>query len=208
MTDSDRKCIEECYVTYCDVIKPLIANIEAQSELLPLPVFNEIRAFNDHIARCYYNNPSEDYIHQQVDRANRHIVRITLDCFKCLNVIYYRKIELFDTQTRNVDLTVIDNGMFYPEYTRLRREAAEKVKMAKSAETYNVEESLNYYQESYNLYSGLVGKIDEVAEKVKWAKVRFRIRRILTVIAWIMSVVISAIVSAIFSCEIISYLVK
>ena len=74
--------IEECYVSYCSVIKPLIAQIEARSEKLPLQLFNEIRAFNDHIARCFYNSPSEEYIIQQTDKAQRHISRLALDSLK------------------------------------------------------------------------------------------------------------------------------
>lgn len=196
--------IQSCYEQYCGIIKPLIAQIEASSEKMPLPLLNEIRAFNDHVARCYYGNPSEEYIEEQVDKAVRHIVRMTLDCFKCLNVIQYQKIETFESHTRNVDLTVIDNGLFYPEYSRLKVEAERKVKDAKIAEASNLDEALNLFQESYNLYSRITELIDSVREKTKWAKVRFTTRRWLTIIGWIVSVLISAVVSAIFSCEIIS----
>lgn len=196
--------IRSCYEQYCGIIKPLIAQIEASSEKIPLPLLNEIRAFNDHIARCYFNNPTDDYITDQVNKAERHIVRMSLDCFKCLNVILYQKIEVFESQTKNVDLTVIDNGLFYPEYSRLKVEARRKVKDAKLAEATNVDEALSYFQESYNIYSKITDLIDNVSEKTKWAKVRFTTRRWLTIIGWIVSVLASAIVSAIFSCEIIS----
>ena len=206
MTQQDRSQIEDCYVRYCAVIKPLIANIESLSEKMPLPLFNEIRAFNDHIARCYYLNPDDDFIREQISKAERHIERITLDCFKCLNVILYQRIELFERQTRNVDLTVIDNGEFFPEYSGMKLEAANLVKSAKLAEVRNSDLTLDYYQDSYNIYTRLVEKIDSVSEKVKWAKVRFSFKRIVTVIAWTVSVIISAIFSAIFSCEIIASL--
>ena len=41
------------YKEYNMVIKPLIAELEARTEQFPLPLFNEIRALHDHIARCY-----------------------------------------------------------------------------------------------------------------------------------------------------------
>lgn len=206
MTQQDRSHIEDCYVRYCAVIKPLIANIESLSEKLPLPLFNEIRAFNDHIARCYYLNPNDDFIGEQISKAQRHIERITLDCFKCLNVILYQRIELFERQTRNIDLTVIDNGEFFPEYSRMKLEASNLVKSAKLAEARNSDAALDYYQDSYNIYTRLVEKIDGVSEKVKWAKVRFTSKRIVTVVAWTVSVIVSAILSAVFSCEIIGSL--
>lgn len=196
--------IEDCYIQYCSVIKPLIARIEALSEKIPLPIFNEIRAFNDHIARCYFNNPDEKYIEEQISKARRHILRITLDCFKCLNVILYSNIETFERRTRNVDLTVIDNGTFFPEYSRNKAAAAKLVEEAKINEGYNPDKALGLYEDACNLYSEIVDKTNEIAEYVKWAKIRFSTKRILTILGWILSVVISALISASFSCEIIS----
>lgn len=196
--------IAECYRQYCGVIKPLIAQIEAQTERFPLPLFNEIRAFNDHIARCYYDNPSDEKIKEQVNRAKRHITRITLDCFKSLNVIAYSQIEEFERQTRNIDLTVLDNGLFYPEYSRRKVEAARIVRNAKIQESFNTYYALTKYQEAFNIYSKIVESINEISEKVKWAKARFRIVRIVKIAGWILSVIISAVISAYFSCEIVA----
>lgn len=141
--------IKACYQQYCGVIKPLIAQIEATSEKIPLQLFNEIRAFNDHIARCFYQNPTEVYIAEQIQKAERHIVRMTLDCFKCLNVIQYQRIELFEQQTSQIDLTVIDNGIFYPEYSRLKVEAAQLVRNAKQQEATDTLQALDLYQQAY-----------------------------------------------------------
>ncbi len=204
ISTAQQQRIESCYSDYCGIIKPLIANIEARSEKIPLPLFNEIRAFNDHIARCYYKNPSSKYIDEQIDRAERHISRIMLDCFKCLNVILYQRIECFDRQTRNIDLTVIDNGTFYPEYSRNRAEASKYVAKAKIAEATDTLTALELYQKAYNRYIIIVDSIDYINEKVKWARVRFTSRRILTIIGWVISILVSALISAYFSCEIIS----
>lgn len=204
MTNDASRRIADSYIQYCDVIKPLIARIEALSEKIPLPLFNEIRAFNDHIARCYYNNPSDEYIDEQIDKASRHIVRMTLDCFKCLIVIMFQKIENFDKRTRNIDLTVIDNGLFYPEYSRLKVEAATAVNNAKMQESINIEDSLTEFERACNIYSEIVNSIDRINESVRWAKVRFSSKKILTALAWIASIVVSAIISALFTCEIFS----
>lgn len=186
------------------MIKPLIAEIESLSESIPLPLFNEIRAFNDHVARCYYNNPPQSYINEQIDKAQRHITRITLDCFKCLNVLLYSRIETFDNQTRNIDLTVIDNGLFFQECTRLRQNGAKKVMAAKKQESIDIDHALTLFQEAYNIYSEYVNLIVEKTETIKWARCRFFRRKWLTATLWILSVLISAIVSAFFSCEIAS----
>lgn len=200
--------VEECYSQYCGIIKPLIARIEALSEKIPLPIFNEIRAFNDHIARCYYNNPSEEYIKEQISKAQRHIVRITLDCFKCLNVILYSEIENFERRTKNIDLTVINNGLFYPEYCRQKVKASAIVREAKIKEGYEPDDALNLYQDANNVYSEIVNQINTISENVKWARIKFPLKRTLTIVGWILSVVISALISAYFSCEIINNLLN
>lgn len=191
--------IRYCYEQYCAVIKPLVAQIEALSEKIPLQLLNEIRAFNDHIARCFYHNPPADYIDEQVARAERHIIRITLDCFKCLNVIRLQQIELFESQTKNVDLSVVDNGLFYPEYSLLKIDAAKAVKQAKLTEATDINCALELYQQAYNTYTRITDKIEAVTEKVRWAKVRFTRRRWLTALCWLASVVISAVISALLS---------
>ena len=206
MTEKASKRIAECYIQYCDVIKPLIARIEAYSEKFPLPLFNEIRAFNDHIARCYYLTPSDSFIDDQIDKASRHILRITLDCFKCLIVIMFEQIERFEKHTRYVDLTVIDNGTFYPDYSRLKVDGAAAVRRAKTLESYEIEKALREYEKAYDIYDRIIESINQVKESVRWARVRFTTRRILTVIAWVASVIISAVISALFTCELFSRL--
>lgn len=127
---------------------------------------------------------------------------MTLDCFKCLIVIMFQKIENFDKRTRNIDLTVIDNGLFYPEYSRLKVEAANAVNNAKLQESINIEDALIEFERACNIYSDIINSIDRINESVRWAKVRFSSKKILTAIVWVLSVVISAIISALFTCEI------
>lgn len=158
------------------------------------------------MARCYYDSPDDDYIAEQIAKANRHIIRISLDCFKCLNVILFSQIEDFEKRTKNIDLTVIDNGLFYPKYARQKVDAAKYVNEAKITEGYDSEKSLELYQSACNIYSEIVVEINRINENVKWAKVRFTTRRVLTIIGWVVSVVISAILSALFSCEITTHL--
>ena len=40
------------YEEYIYTVKALIAEVELKYESFPLSIFNEIRSFNDHIARC------------------------------------------------------------------------------------------------------------------------------------------------------------
>lgn len=196
--------ITTLYNQYNTIIKPLMAEIEAREERMPLPIFNEIRAFNDHIARCYLEGTHSERINNELLKAERHITRITLDCFKCLNISLYKQIEKFEKQTRNIDLTVLNNGCFYPRYCELKRLAVNHIQNAKKQEGLNLDSSLNEFQIAYNTYREVEELIINHAESVKWARVRFTSKRILSILLWILSVVISGLLSLLISCDMLS----
>lgn len=201
MTATQIEKINLCYRQYGEIIKPLVAEIEAQCEKLPLQLLNEIRAFNDHIARCHYGNPDSTYIDTQIDKAQRHITRITLDCFKALNVILFEQITKYEHQTRHIDLTVINSGQFFPEFTRLKKKAAQFVYDAKRKEATDIDAALFLYQDAYNKYREVTSLIADNRDTTQWAKVKTYSHKGVTALLWIISVILSALVSMYLSCE-------
>lgn len=97
-----------------------------------MPLFNEIRVLHDHIARCYSDGITVERKSEEVQKARRHIVHIILDCYKYLNLTLHESLLLFERQTKNIDLTVLKNGEFYPKYRSLRIEAIQAVRRAKA----------------------------------------------------------------------------
>lgn len=192
--DGDKRIIA-LYTAYNTIIKPLIAEVEARTEQFPLPLFNEIRAMHDHIARCYYDGFSEKQVESELHKADRHILRIMLDCYKCLNLSLHDTVLLFEKQTKHIDLTILQNGTFYPKYKLLRTQAIQTVRKAKSLESIDSNAALDMYQKAYNVYSELEVLIDTVTPDVHWARVRFTIRRVTQVVLWIASAVASGFVS-------------
>lgn len=193
MVDENR--VRELYVEYNTVIKPLIAEVEARMEQFPLPIFNEIRALHDHISRCYSDNITDAQIEKELEKGKRHVVRIILDCYKYLNLSLHDSILLFEKQTKNIDLTVLQDGTFYPQYKSLRTKAIQTVRKAKNIEARDRDTALDAYQESYNIYTSLENLIDGVVPDLHWARVRFRIRKSWQVVLWILSAVLSGVVS-------------
>ena len=192
--DCDTRIIA-LYNSYNTIIKPLIAEVEARTEQFPLPLFNEIRALHDHIARCYSDGFSAEQVDTEIHKAERHVVRIMLDCYKCLNLSLHDAVLLFEKQTKHVDLTVLQDGTFYPKYKSLRTQAIQTVRKAKSLESMDSDVALDMYQNAYNVYSDLELMLDSVATDIHWARVRFTVRRILQVLLWIASAIASGIVS-------------
>lgn len=188
------------YDTYNNVIKPLIAEIEARGEVLPLPLFNEIRAFNSHVASCFNDNVTDADVSKELSKAERHILRIELDCFKCLDFLLSQRIEKFERQTRNVDLTVIDNGTFYSQYVQKQKRAINLIREAKKLESElnNERQAIERYEQSYNQYTDLELLIEDKVAEVKWARIKFWRNNILKVILWLLSAILSGIVSSYF----------
>lgn len=191
----ENKRIIALYQDYNTVIKPLIAEVEARTEQFPLPLFNEIRALHDHISRCYSDNVSSEQADSEIHKAERHIVRIMLDCYKCLNLSLHDEVLLFEKQTKHIDLTVLQDGTFYPRYKTLRMKAIQTVRKAKSLESQDTNAALDAYQQSYNVYSELETMIDSVTPDLHWARIRFSVRRLLQVVLWILSAIASGVIS-------------
>ncbi|MBP1629407.1 MAG: hypothetical protein H6Q15_300 [Bacteroidetes bacterium] len=193
--------ISDLYNTYNEVIKPLIALYEAREEVFPIPLFNEIRAFNDHIARCFIPSSSDYQIENELFRAERHINRIVLDCYKYLNVSFYVEVKSFESRTKHVDLTVLDNGLFYPKFLELKNNAVKLIRRAKKNESLKLDESFNDYQNAYNVYSELSDLINSRSSEVNWARVRFSVFTLLKVMAWVVGAVLSGLISLFLTCE-------
>lgn len=187
------------YVSYNTVIKPLIAELEARLEHFPLPLFNEIRALHDHIARCFAEGTTERQIEEETNKAQRHQVRIMLDCYKYLNLAIHESLESFEHQTRNVDLTVLNNGAFYPEYKLLKAESVRLVRAAKRLEAIDTAAALEKYQEAFNSYASTEALADSVATDVHWARQRFTLRRGLSILLWLASAVASGVISVLIA---------
>lgn len=187
------------YKEYNMVIKPLIAELEARTEQFPLPLFNEIRALHDHIARCYSERISSNQVDSEIHKAERHVTRIMLDCYKCLNLSLHDEVLLFERQTKNVDLTVLQNGTFYPKYKTLRTKATKMVRKVKSLESLDTQSALDTYQNSYNLYCDLENVIQEVVPDLHWARIRFSVRKSMQVLLWILSAIASGVISIILA---------
>lgn len=196
--DTDMRIIA-LYKEYNMVIKPLIAELEARTEQFPLPLFNEIRALHDHIARCYSERTSSNQVDSEIHKAERHVTRIMLDCYKCLNLSLHDEVLLFERQTKNVDLTVLQNGTFYPKYKTLRTKATKMVRKAKSLESLDTQSALDTYQNSYNLYCDLENVIEEVVPDLHWARIRFSVRKSMQVLLWILSAIASGVISIILA---------
>jgi hypothetical protein len=184
------------YKDYNDVIKPLIAVLELYYEKFPLPVFNEIRAYNDHIARCYTIPLEKNTIDKETAKAKSHTERIILDCYKYLSVeLHKRTIVKFEKLTNNVDITNINNGNFREEYYKRRKSIITQQKLAKSEEQVNKENAIRLYGNVFNEYCKLEDFLEENVSGIHWSRAKFTTKRIFKCITFVSSAILSGVVS-------------
>ena len=107
--DKNEEEIVKIFAKYREVLKPLIAEIEALNQRFPVGVLNEIRSCFDHIARYYAGSSDAD---ENVRRASGHISRAIFDSYKFLIVVFHDQIENFLARNRNKDWSTVDGGRF------------------------------------------------------------------------------------------------
>lgn len=158
---------------YNGALKPVLVLVESILEEHPAAVLNEIRAFNDHIARCYLPEKDDDFIKEHLEKAQGHLKRAIMDCFKNLNIHYFEEAKGFEEKYRKVDITLVNNGEFYRQYLELKKQAVDFVHEAKLEETLDFEKAFDLYQEGYLAYAKLSDFIRKNAYGLEWVKKRF-----------------------------------
>ena len=152
-TNMDER-ITEIFATYRNTIKPLLADIQARraDNKLPDNFLNEIRALNDHIARCYRNDITEKNIYSELTKAEGHLRRLIYDCFKQLNIYISDTLERKERiYYSNLWLTY-DKGRFWTTYSKHRKYAQQNVIEAKKMESFDSDKAMSFYEKAFQNY--------------------------------------------------------
>lgn len=179
--------------SYENVVKVLLATIESLDEIMPISIFNESRAFTDHLGRCYVNNTDKEFIAEQLDRAERHLNRMIMDCYKELFLIYYQRIEEFKKYIRHVDISYVSDGKFYVKYKMLLGDAEIKKIEAKKCVSY--EEDYLKFEEACAAYSKLDGYIQEHLVDIQRIKLKSNGKKVIAFLVWLITTILSAVLA-------------
>lgn len=185
---------------YLRNFKPLLQILKVRmGGRYPQNCLNEIRAINDHIARCYRTNISDEDVTKELVKAEGHLQRLAYDCYKQL-ILY---------QTADIKHTVkwfyssrwahIGKGDLWRTYITNYRLARKTEKEAKRKESINPDEALDSYDATYNEYQAIL----EVFKKYKWQIYVSAIVRLLERITkgafWLITTIILSIITAILA---------
>ena len=153
---------------YQDIVKPLIADIEVRSKnnRIPINCLNEVRALNDHIARCFRDGMDEDSVSFELKKAEGHLKRLIFDCFKQLNIYLYDKIEAKENKYYSTLWLEWDEGVFWNNYLKAKTNARLVSIEAKKEETVNQEYAMKKYEEAYCNYCNLEGMLNKKGKQL------------------------------------------
>jgi hypothetical protein len=88
----------------------------------PTEVLNEIRAVFTHLAK-YTLSDDPTIKAKNLTKAEGHIKRSILDCYKYLCMTYEDVYTKFDKRYKSTDLSFVDNGEFLPKLLKARKNA-------------------------------------------------------------------------------------
>ena len=170
--------VHAIYDQYINVISPFIVQLEVLDGEFPVKILNEIRAVFTHLSKYHLNNDEksndEKSIERQLVKAEGHITRAILDCYKYLCMAYNDKYKEFQDAFKSVDLSAVDNGEFSMHLSKRYSDATKKLTKAKEMElsNYNVDSLYEAFEEAYNAYAGVYNLIDDSIKNLEWVKLR------------------------------------
>lgn len=145
--------IADILSAYRDTAKPLLADIESRrGKSLPDNCLNEIRALNDHIARCYRRGITEQSKNSELTKAEGHLRRLIYDCFKQLNIYISDTLNRKEKRYYSDTWLTHNEGQFWKEYSLYRRNAQQNVIEAKRNESYDSDKAMESYEAAFQNY--------------------------------------------------------
>lgn len=186
----------EIYHLYNSRIRPAIILIDRLFKKFPVPVLNEIRNAQDHLARCFDNSipnsSNADFIEEQTRQIKSHLFRSLLDCHKYIWYHYGERLgkkyfwaKLFGFGK----LSDIDNGKFIETYHQLRKQAKEYYKLARETESIDKEKALDLYEKATHALIDLEELYDNNAQAITWAIRKGLTLKALAALGWIISAI-------------------
>ncbi len=149
--------IDELLLTYGKSAKPLINEIAKRHRDSKVPdnLLNEIRAMNDHIARCYRDGADDNYIDRELGKAEGHLRRLLYDCFKQLNIYISDNLGRREKMSFSNRWLYRDGGNFWHQYTKWKQQAQDDVIEAKKQESIDSDAALKHFESGYQNYRNI-----------------------------------------------------
>ena len=140
----------------------------------PKGLLKEFRDVFDHISRCYEEDAAEQYIEENIQKAENHFNRIKLDTYKYISDYKKREFVRWKKKYGKYDLQNINDGIFWKTILDLEDEGERIFSGARSIESKNIVKSCEMLQESTIKYDEIFKLINKKRELILRAKFKYR----------------------------------
>ena len=164
--------IKNIYDEYKNTVFPLVAFLEANDAEFPIEILNEVRSIFSHFSRVYDDSVTDDEIDCELSKAESHLKRAILDCYKYNCISLYDFYNRFRTEYKFADLSLIDNGDFLAKITQNFAEGKRLLFEAKKSERKNkhsedlyreFEAAFDLFLKNFNLINSKIGLVHKVS---------------------------------------------
>lgn len=132
--------------------KPLLNDVyKRNGGVHPDAILNEIRAINDHVARYYDSNRSEEEKAEELTKADGHLKRMIYDAYKQLNIFFFDYMNKFEEENFGAHWLHADKGAVWLQYIENRGRIVEFVRQAKLNESISSEEAMKCFEKAYTV---------------------------------------------------------
>lgn len=181
---------KEVYSFYNDRLRWVIIFIESRFKKFPVPILNEIRAVQDHVARCFEdeNLGNEEFINDQFRAVKGHFLRCLLDGYKYIWYQYSLEVKKKYFWAKILgDLYSIDNGKFVNTMSQLRKEAKALNFEARKIESKDKDKSLDLFEKSIGKLIELEDLYDNHAGEIGWSVRKGLAMKVIAGLGWIIA---------------------
>ncbi|MDE6542564.1 MAG: hypothetical protein K2K76_01220 [Muribaculaceae bacterium] len=200
MNQSHKDAIYSISQNYLNNCKPLLEILKVRTKgKYPKNCLNEIRAINDHVARCYRDRITTDEITKELGKAEGHLQRLTYDCYKQLIIYQVSDIRHTIKWFYSSSWPRIGGGELWRVYISKFKQARQAEKNAKYSESINPDIALGYYDFAYNSYQDILYIFKKYEWQIRLSAVLKFLERIKNGLFWLITTFVLAIISAILA---------
>ena len=187
--------IKDIHKNYIEVISPHILQYELLNNKFPIEILNEIRAIFTHLSK-YYLSEDISIKENNLLKAESHIKRAILDCYKYICMTYDDKYAEFERNYKRIDLSLVDNGEFLPKLLEKRKNAIELMLEARksdllitSDDEIGIDEAYKKYETAFIEYSSIYKLINDSYKKLEHLKKKALLRDFISIAGCIFGIV-------------------
>lgn len=199
--------IESVLLDYGSDVKKLLEAVKTRNHgVYPVNCLNEIRAMNDHIARCYRlfeDAQSADIddisFQKEIYKAKGHLQRLKYDCYKQWFVYVVEDIRYTRHKFYSSYWQRIGNGELWRVYSENWKDGQKYEMEAKINESIDASKAEEYYKHAFVAYNKITNVFSKYSREIKISQWISFFEKIRSVAVWLIITICIAVITEVIN---------